>query len=176
MKFKYEVHRTTLLSHSSILRFLCCNIALSFFFFNLNFLKKPKGHPARSLSAVWHLGLHEGLRIALPQLDAYFWWLKVWWEPSGKPHTCPLGACRCYSGGRKLSCLLSPFPTGAPLPTALLTPPGLAWGAPKMLESAGGVQPAAEESMAWVSATETLSKTRLQAILNYLISEPDFDS
>lgn len=140
MKFKYKVHRATLLSHSSILRFSCCNIALFFFF---NFLKKPKGHPAHStasLSAVWHLGLQEGLRIALPQPDAYFWWLKAWWEPSGKPRTCPLGACRCYSGGGggKVSCLLSPLPTGAPLPTALLTPAGLAWGEPKMLESAGG--------------------------------------
>lgn len=40
----------------------------------------------------------------------------------------------------------------------------------------GGVQPAAEESTAWASATETLSKTRLKTALNYLISEPDSSS
>lgn len=40
----------------------------------------------------------------------------------------------------------------------------------------GGFQPAAEESMACASATETLSKTRLKTSLHDLVSEPDFDS
>lgn len=78
-------------------------------------------------------------------------------------------------GGRsRVSSALSPL--GLPFPLLCWHQQGWPEESPRCLKVQGGVQPAAEESVAWASATETLSKTRLQAILNYLVSEPDFDS
>lgn len=178
MKFKYKVHRATLLSHSSILRFSCCNIALFFF---LTFWRSQKGtlltpQPPWVQCGTW--GCRKGSGLLCLSLMPTFGDLKhdenlqesptlVPWEPAG----ATVGG----EGGRsRVSSALSPL--GLPFPLLCWHQQGWPEESPRCLKVQGGVQPAAEESVAWASATETLSKTRLQAILNYLVSEPDFDS
>lgn len=140
MKFKYKVHRATLLSHSSILRFSCCNIALFFF---LTFWRSQKGtlltpQPPWVQCGTW--GCRKGSGLLCLSLMPTFGDLKhdenlqesptlVPWEPAG----ATVGG----EGGRsRVSSALSPL--GLPFPLLCWHQQGWPEESPRCLKVQGG--------------------------------------